>query len=149
MSARVTEKIVKGKEIVILKHTPCTVIGWELHSIDRKFDTNNADRYLAKMPACIYLKFQNVTWSVDSTLGIGVFPLHPVQRTWILNEATQAKIRRTGYNIVPDYAWTAFMSQGMNLEAGLADCGDVFDTPTMSDQMTTYVVLSRFTRADG
>ena len=36
MRARVTEKIVKGRHIKILKHTPCTVIGWDLHAIDRK-----------------------------------------------------------------------------------------------------------------
>ena len=32
-------------------------------------------------------------------MGQGVFPLYPVERTWILNEATEAKIRRKGFTI--------------------------------------------------
>ena len=35
MQARVTETLVKHKIIVILKHSPCRVIGWELHAADR------------------------------------------------------------------------------------------------------------------
>ena len=31
MQARVIEKLVENKNIVILKHYPCTVIGWTLH----------------------------------------------------------------------------------------------------------------------
>ena len=31
MQARVTEKLARGARITILKHTPCTIIGWELH----------------------------------------------------------------------------------------------------------------------
>ena len=55
MPARVTERIVvQGKEIVILKHTPCTVVGWELHSMDRRCDTKASERYLTKMPVCIF-----------------------------------------------------------------------------------------------
>ena len=30
MQARVTEKLVKIKNVVILKHSPCPVVGWEL-----------------------------------------------------------------------------------------------------------------------
>ena len=96
-----------------------------------------------------FLKFDKVTWTIDERLGVGVLPLYPVQRTWMLNEATQAKIKRKGFLLVPDYAWTAFMSQGMNLSAGLADCGDVLDVPTMADEMNIYVVLSRFSKAEG
>ena len=72
-----------------------------------------------------------------------------MERTWILNEATEAKIRRKGFTIVPDYASTAFMMQGATLKACLADCGDVLDLPGLSELMTTYVILSRVTTADG
>ena len=101
------------------------------------------------MPYCIYLKFDNVTWVIHPKLGQGIFPLYPVERTWILNEATEAKIRRKGFTIVPDYASTAFMMQGATLRACLADCGDVLDLPGLSELMTTYVILSRVTTADG
>ena len=41
------------------------------------------------------------------------------------------------------------MAQGMTLQAGIADCGDVLDTPSALDQMNTYVILSRLKRAEG
>ena len=100
-------------------------------------------RMLDMLPRCIFLQFDNVSWTVHPSLGVGVFPLFPIQRTWILNAATEAKIRRTGYCLLPDFAWTAFMAQGMTLQAGIADCGDVLDTPSALDQMNTYVILSR------
>ena len=34
MQAKVIEKLVENKQIVILKHSPCTVIGWTLHPAD-------------------------------------------------------------------------------------------------------------------
>ena len=45
MQARVTEKLVKHKSIVILKHSPCRVIGWELRAADR-LRKDGADRVL-------------------------------------------------------------------------------------------------------
>ena len=61
MRARVTEKIVKGRHIKILKHTPCTVIGWDLHAIDRK-SIFGYRRMLDMAPRCIFLQFDNVKW---------------------------------------------------------------------------------------
>ena len=147
MPARVTEKIVKGK-IKILKHTPCKIWGWDLHTLDRR-QGQGTERFLCRQPAVIYLHFDNVDWTVDTRLGKGIFPLFPVHRTWTLNEKTGAKVKRFGYTMIPDFAWTAFMAQGMNLQAGLADCGDILDAPGLTEQMNTYVILSRFEHASG
>ena len=35
LQMRVTAKIMKNSKVTILKHTPCTVVGWELHSHDK------------------------------------------------------------------------------------------------------------------
>ena len=74
MQARVTEKLVKNKNVVILKHSPCTVVGWELHPLDANTRTG-AERFLCYMPRVIYFKFENATWIVDKRLGPGVWPL--------------------------------------------------------------------------
>ena len=75
--------------------------------------------------------------------------MHPVRRTWVLNETNGAKLRRQGYTMLPDFAWTAFMAQGMSLNACVAECGDVLDTPGLSEQMSVYVILSRLRAAHG
>ena len=148
MLARVTEKLVKNKNVVILKHSPCTVVGWELHPLDAE-SAPGAERFLRYMPRVIYLKFADATWTVDKRLGPGVWPLCPVHRNWELNAAQGSKIKRLGFTLLPDYASTAFMIQGATLRAAIADCGDVSDVGGLSELMTTYVILSRVKSANG
>ena len=95
MQARVTEKLFKNKNVVILKHSPCTVVGWELHPADAA-SAPGAERFLTYMPRCIYLQFEAAIWTVDKRLGPGVWLRMPVYRTWELNAAQGAKIRRHG-----------------------------------------------------
>ena len=70
-------------------------------------------------------------------------PLQPATRTWIWNENSGNKMRRTGFPLVPEDTSTAFMIQGATLAASIADCGDVNNFGGLSDMMTTYVILSR------
>ena len=70
-------------------------------------------------------------------------------RTWELNAAQGAKIRRHGFTLFPDYASTAFMIQGATLAAAIADCGHVPDAGGLSELMTNYVILSRVKSANG
>ena len=136
LQSRVTEKIVKRRGLIILKHTPCTVIGWDLHAADRQ-RKDGAERFLDYLPLCIYVRFEEAAWVVHPRLGPGVLPLYPVDRTWTLNEASGAKIRRRGFTLLPDCANTAFMIQGSNLVASIADCGDITDLPGLPEAMTT------------
>ena len=136
----------KHKRITILKHSSATVVGWELHPADR-LRHDGTERFLHYQPQCIYIKFADATWTVDKRLGVGVWPLYPVTRQWVLNEASGAKIKRKGFTIVPDFASTAFMIQGSTLDASIADCGDVLDACGLSELMTNYVILSRVKKA--
>ena len=108
----------------------CTVVGWELHPAG-KHQGREAERTLQYLPRVIYIKFEGVSWRVHPELDVGVFPLKPVTRTWVVNRKTEAKASRRGFPLVPDFASTAHMMQGMNLAAAIADCGDVMDTPTL------------------
>ena len=146
MRARVSEKLAKGARITILKHTPCTIIGWELHTAD-KLKTAGSQRVLQYLPRVIFLKFDNAEWEISAKLGKGVFPLKPVTRVWEVNQSTQAKISRKGFTLVPDVACTGFMQQGTTLDALIAECGDFLDKPGLTEMMTTYVILSRVRRA--
>ena len=119
LKARVTEKIAKGKRLTILKHTPCEVVGWDLHAGDRVHETGS-ERLLNYLPNIIYVYFPGATWQVHSQLARGVFPLKAVTRVWELNKATQTKVSRRGFTIVPNFACTGFMTQGETLEAELA-----------------------------
>ena len=147
LQARVTEKIAKGKKLTILKHQSCEVIGWELHPADRVHD-ESSQRLLSYLPLVIYLKFEKATWRIHPALDVGVFPLKPVQRQWTVNNNSDAKVTRKGFTLVPDLASTAFMIQGTTLPAEIAECGDVFAMPGLTEMVTTYVILSRVRCAD-
>ena len=82
MMARVTERL--SKKLNILKHTPCRVIGWDLHPNDRAA-VRDGERVLQELPLCLYLKFEGAPWQVHKDLSKGVFPLKPVKRTWTVN----------------------------------------------------------------
>lgn len=110
---------------------------------------SGAERYLHYLPRRIYIRFGNVEWQIHPRLGKGVIALHPVTRSWELNKATCATIKRRGFTPLPDYASTAFMIQGATLTAGLADCGDILDMTGYTEMMRSYAILSRLTDPSG
>lgn len=146
--ARVTDELVENKNIVMLKHFLCTVIGWELHPADAA-SAPGAERSLNHMPRCLYLEFVDATWAVDARLGQAVWPLH---RSFGFGSPTTHKEQMPHARaspFLPDYAFTAFMIQGATLQAAIAVCGDVADAGGLWELMTTYVILSRVKSADG
>ena len=60
MRVRVTEKLAKGSRITILKHTSCTIVGWELHPADRH-RTDGSQRLLQYLPKVVFLQFEKAT----------------------------------------------------------------------------------------
>ena len=151
MKARTTEKVARGKDakgrdVVILKHTSCTIYGWDLHTADRDHQAGS-QKMFSYLPQLIYFQFPDAEWQIHPRLPKGVFPLHFVQRTWMLSESG-SKVSRKGFTLVPDYASTGFMMQGETLLAEIAECGDIFSVPGMTEILTTYVILSRVKRAD-
>ena len=145
MQARITERV--GRKLHMHKHTPCTIVGWDLHPADR-MRTDAPERALQYQPHCIYIKFEGLSWEIHPGLGTGVFPLKAVKRDWVLNKATDSKVKRKGYTLLPDLACTAHIVQGANLDAAMTDCGDILETPPLKDMLAAYVSLSRIRTAD-
>ena len=54
-----------------------------------------------------------------------------------------------GFTLLPDYACTAHMVQGMTLHGLLADCGGVRDRPGVKNMLAAYATLSRVATSDG
>ena len=98
MKARVTERL--SKKLKILKHCPCSVVGWELHPAD-KTQGGGHERMLQYLPSVIYVHFEGAAWQIHKKLPPGVFPLKPVKRTWVLNRQTETKVRRRGCQTMP------------------------------------------------
>ena len=52
LRGRTTEKICVTKDIVILKHMPCTLVGWELAIADQRRDIKGPSRFFKYLPKC-------------------------------------------------------------------------------------------------
>ena len=64
-------------------------------------------------------------------------------RVWKLNRRTGHKVKRRGFNPLPDFASTAHMIQGATLDAAFVDPQDVANKVGLTLQIAVYVCLSR------
>ena len=144
---RTTERLTKHRAITILKHAPGRIVGWVLHGDDR-IDSSEPQRLLKHLPLCIFVRFEGAEWQIDG-LPVGVFPIEPVEREWVINKQTKAKAKRRGFPLIPDYGSTSHLVQGESLEAEIGDCGDALDNTSQQDSLSSYVMLSRVRRANG
>jgi hypothetical protein len=120
------------------------IVGWAPHPEEERIDVDG-EWLLTRMPQCIYIFFPGATWTVHDDLGVGVYPLTPVSRTWKPGKTSSVKIRRTGFFIVPDFASTAHMIQGQSLDAAFVDIvhDDMMEPTTEELQVAGYTMLSR------
>ena len=147
LRVRVTEKIKKSAEVMILKHMTGTVTGYSLHAGDDVQD-RSPEKLLQYMPPMILVRVDGATFQLPG-FPEGVYPFTPVERTWLLNKTTGAKICRKGFTLVPDFASTAFMIQGSSLDNMVAECGSMWQKINLHEMITSYVILSRLKSASG
>jgi hypothetical protein len=69
--------------------------------------------------------------------------LKPVFRPWHLDKAGHNRIRRFGFQLVPDFSGTAHSYVGYTLKAALADCLSWDTTPTRDHTLRSYCTMSR------
>ena len=91
---------------------------------------------MAKQPDLICLKFEGATWTVHKDLGRGIYPLKATGNIWTVNEKTNIKAKRKGFQIVPDFGQTAHSMQGASLEAVIVDCLQADHVCKMTDMLT-------------
>ena len=120
------------------------IVGWARRPKEERVDMDG-EWVLTKMPQAVYLHFHNATWTVHADDGKGVNTLTTVSRTWEVNKETHVKVQNTGFFLVPNFASTAHMVQGLSLEAALVGIvtRDEAEQPTDDIQVASYVVLSR------
>ena len=87
-------------------------------------------------------------WVVDAKLGKGVYPLKPVFRHWTRDKDGYAKVRRKGFQLVPDFSGTAHSYTGYTMDAAIADCLPWNRTTKREDMLRAYICVSRVRTAD-
>ena len=120
------------------------IVGWVPHP-DEEREVVDGEVLLSKMPLVIYAHFTGAAWRIHDDLPPGVYPVRPRSRTWTVNKQTKITVRRTGFVLLPDFASTAHMIQGQNLDALFANLMEenVELNATEEAQVMSYVMLSR------
>ena len=77
--------------------------------------------------------------------------MYPVQLrrvVWSRDAAGNAKVRRTGFPLVPAFSGTAHSFTGATLDQAIVDCLDYRCTPKREDMAKSYVCIPRVRKAD-
>ena len=129
----------------IFKNTRGVLVNWELHQVDVAFlqGEQSQEVILKQTPRQLYVLIPGATWKFSESLPQGVYPLKPVWRPWHLDKAGTNRIRRFGYQLVPDFSGTAHSYVGYTLKAALADCLSWDATPTRDHMLRAYCTMSR------
>ena len=135
----------QSKELKIFKNTRGVLVNWELHPVDASLlQGQQAQEVILKQtPRKLYVLIPDAKWKYSPSLPDGVYPLKPVFRPWHLDKAGKCRIRRFGFQLVPDFSGTAHSYVGYTLKAALADCLAWDATPTRDHMLRAYCTMSR------
>jgi hypothetical protein len=135
----------QSKQLRIFKNTRGVLVNWELHPVDVALlqGEQSQEIILKQTPRKLYVQIPGATWQYSQSLPPGVYPLKPVFRPWHLDKAGNNRIRRFGYQLVPDFSGTAHSYVGYTLKAALADCLSWDNTPTRDHMLRSYCTMSR------
>ena len=135
----------QSKKLKIFKNTRGVLVNWELHPVDvALLQGEQAQEVILKQtPRKLYVQIPGATWKYAAWLPPGVYPLKPVFRPWHLDKAGHNRIRRFGFQLVPDFSGTAHSYVGYTLKAALADCLSWDTTPTRDHTLRSYCTMSR------
>ena len=99
----------QSKELRIFKNTRGVLVDWELHPVDVALlqGQQSQEVILKQTPRKLYVQIPGATWKYSNVLPPGVYPLKPVFRPWHLDKVGNNRIRRFGFQLVPDFSGTA------------------------------------------
>ena len=134
----------------MFKNSRGILTGWTLQPLDaqRIRGEEAAEMVLSERPLFLFVRIPGVRWTMSETLGENIYPVKPVWKTWARDRAQQAKVRRCGFPIVPDFSGTAHSYTGATLPAAIADCLDWKRKPRREDMLKAYNCVSRVRAAD-
>ena len=113
----------KDREGGAFKNTQCKLVGWELPPEEeaRVAAIQENEITLRVMPIALHVKLLRPTKNFRSSFGEGVLRLKPEYKIWSRHKDLNAKVRRKGFEVVPDFGGTAHAYCGENLEVATGD----------------------------
>ena len=148
--------LVKGMRVALIDHLDRSdkcllrgscgeLMGWVLE--DGESLPKRGVAVLKRPPKALIVKFDNAEWILEGMCEAGTYPVKVAKKTWFVDENRMCpvlRVSRTQTPVGPDYARTAYSTQGLTLDAAMVDL--CFDENT--DPTTAYIAMSRVRCAD-
>jgi hypothetical protein len=135
----------KDKEGGAFKNSKCVLVDWELDGAEEARIAALPDNeiMLRCQPGALHLKINGSKKHFVAGLGEGVLRLKPEYKVWSRDSAGNAKVRRKGFEVVPDFGGTAHAYCGDSLDSALGDLLEWDRRPTLEAAQRAYIIKSR------
>ena len=138
-----------NREQKLFKHARCVLEGIELDSMDEGAlkHCQESQYVLQTHPKALHVRLEKGDGDADRAHEV-----HRVEiayRSWSPDAANNVKVRRLGFELVPNFAGTIHSFVGATLPAGILDCLHVTRTPSRDDMLKAYLGISRTLRHCG
>jgi hypothetical protein len=132
------------------KNAKGELVGWQLSDAEsaRVGACNEPEVELHERPLDLRIKLQTATKHLRETSPDGIFILKPKVRVWARDAAGQAKVKRLGFPVVPEFGGTIHAYCGDTLDAMLGDLLEWYRKPSADDMHKAYISKSRIRMAD-
>jgi hypothetical protein len=130
----------------LLRGSTGTLLSWVLDPREPDH-ANKGDIILRYPPKALIVRFDDSKWSLDGMPEPGTYPVKLQTKCWHVDSNRKQPVLRVSRKqlpVGPDYARTAYSTQGLTLDAAFVDL--CFDEIT--NIATAYVALSRVRSAD-
>ena len=103
-----------AREDRIFKFSRGRIWGWELQPLDAAIveGSKHPELVLQRLPKITYVEVTDAAFDQQDGVPAGVYPVKPRNVYWSRDKAGNAKVRRTGFVLVPSFSGTAHSYTG-------------------------------------
>ena len=141
----------ESREDGVFKNSRGVLVGWVLTDAERDRIAampETPEIVLRERPLLLLIKVATATSEMKDVYGRGVYALKPQVRVWSRDTAGNAKVRRVGFPIVPDFGGTAHAYCGSTLPASLGHLLSWDKKPDLESMIHAYIIKSRVREVD-
>ncbi len=141
----------KDKRGGAYKNAKCVLDNWELPpgEEDRIAKLDENEIILMCQPVALHLRILNATKHLRNDVGQGILRLRPEFKIWSRDGKGHARVRRKGFEVVPDFGGTAHAYCGDSLDAVVGDLLEWDRRPTLEAMQRAYIIKSRVRDTSG
>ena len=133
------------------KHTRGFLRKWELPPSEEARIANIDDNEieLAVQPLALHIELPTATPHLQTPLAPKMLRMTPKTKVWCRDNADNAKVRRKGFEVVPDFGGTAHAYCGDSMDQAQGDLLEWDRYPNLDAQLRGYTIKARVRDTSG